>query len=224
MDEKLVKRCVISLFIGTAMLVWGFSLDLPGLSLRYDILQGSSEDEDNGELFPSSVRHSFLLGVREEFSRDLWNSLKIGYVIKDFLQEQGGGDYNYIKISDNTSWRVTDVVKLGFGIVGKRIFFSQPDRYGFSKDYYLLGAKIETNYRVFSRLIFSSWFKSNTYLNLCEEKSKEEFTFNGGISSKLDDCSVSLRYRGTLRLPLGPSSVTDRNFLNYGSFSVKWKK
>ncbi len=224
MNDKNIKKCIVAILVGTLLLTCGFTLDIPVLSFRYDVLQGEDEDEDSGELFPSSVRHSFLFGIRETFNQDLWSSLKLGYVIKDFLKDQSGGDYSYVKFSDNTSWRVGDRLKLGFNVVGKRIFFDQPDRYGFPKDYYLFGAKIGADYKLFQNLLFNSWFKSNTYWNLQEEKSREEFSLSGGINSKIGSWALALRYRGVLRLPLGINSETERNFLNYGSFSLKWRK
>ncbi len=224
MDKGNVKKLILCVFIGMSFLVWGFSLDIPDLSFRYDILQGSDEDEDSGELFPSSMRHSFVFGIKEKFDRSLWSNFRVGYVIKDFLQDQSGGDYNYVKISDNISWRVTDTLKLGFSFMGKRIFFSELDRYGFSKDYYLLGGKIGTDFKLFSNVVLNSWFRSNTYLNLYEKKSREELSLSGGITSKVDNFSLALRYRGTLRMPIGTNGETDRSFLNYGSFSLKWKK
>ncbi len=198
------------------------AINLPELSFKYEILQGIDEDEDSGELLPDSIKHSFLFSIREDFSRSFRNTLKSRYVVKDYLASSGS--YSYIKLYDSTSWSVTDMLKCNLDFGGKRIFFDNLDSEGLSKDYYLFSGKLGVGYRLNEYVKLGSWIKSSSYMYLNSEKSKEEWSLSGEISSTIDNFRLSARYRGTLRLPLGSDSDIGMNVFNYGSFSVKWKE
>ena len=197
-------------------------MDFPEVSFTYEVVHGSEEDEIEDLLLPASLKNSYSLRVKELFLDSLWDALRFRYAWKDYFSQTG--DYSYYSIGNDLNWRPFDLLRFGFDTGLKRVSFADPDADLLSKDYLLLSGKLTGAYRILPSLTVDSWVKTSYFLYDVPAKSRGEYSLNVGLNSKLGNWKLGARYRGVLRGPVGGESDRGSSFLNYGTFTAKWKK
>ncbi len=197
------------------------ALDYPEITTKYEIQQGSDEDEIEDYLLPSSMRNSISVRLKEHFSNKLWNAVLLKYSIKDYYNKTG--DYSYFNLNNELSWKISSSFKMGVNFLSRWVYFADPDTNGQPKNYVTIGGKLLGLYKILPGLAFNTWMKANYNLYKDVEKSREEYTVSIGLKSKWNKLSWNTKYRGVLREPLGKLSAQDSSFLNYGSVTATWK-
>lgn len=195
--------------------------EFPEVTVKYEILQGADEEEIEDYLLPSSLRNVASLRLKEIFTDELWYAVLVKYSDKDYYNTKG--DYRYINLDNGISWKINSTLKVGLNFLTRYVYFDDLDTNKNSKNYINLGSKFSGVYKLLPGLSFDTWIKGNYNLYTNTAKSKQEYTFNFGVTSRQDNISWRLRYKGILRDALGSLSAQSRSFLNYGSMSATWK-
>ncbi|MBW8003462.1 MAG: hypothetical protein FVQ80_15850 [Planctomycetes bacterium] len=200
----------------------GFSegIKLPVFTTRYEIAYGTEEDEDEGSLIPSYLRHTAFFRVKEEFSDKFSSSLQLRYSQKDYFST--GSDYSYIYLNPAVDLELTDKLGLDFGLFSKWTWFNDLDGSGLSKDLFSFGARVETGYKIKKGLKISSFLKGlfNIYDN--PEKRRQDYSLGIGVTARMGEFLFGARYRGVARFPLGSASSKLQDFYNLGALSLTW--
>ncbi len=200
----------------------GFSegIKLPVFTTRYEIAYGTEEDEDEGSLIPSYLRHTAFFRVKEEFSDTFSSSLQLRYSQKDYFST--GGDYSYIYLNPAVDIELTDKLGLDFGLFSKWTWFNDLDNRGLSKDLFSFGARVATGYKIKKGLKITSFLKGlfNIYDN--PEKRRQDYSLGIGVTARMGEFLFGARYRGVARFPLGAASSKLQDFYNLGALSLAW--
>ncbi len=193
--------------------------ELPVWTMRYELAQGSREDPDEELMFPSSIRNTVSLRMKEVADPAVFN-LTMRYSLKDYYLN--AGDYSYLEIEHEQSWRLADSLKLGFTLGGKNVDFPEPGETGLQKSY--LSLKGGSN--VIVELLKGTNLEGglSTRYDLARDPAREfqAYVASMALSTRLDDWHVSARYRGEFRLPLGEASAIARSAYNTCSLSLQW--
>ncbi|GEM_PF-2031236 len=219
---KRLSAIFLVTLIGVGTAVRLFSLDLPELSFTYEVVHGSEEDEIENLLLPASLKNTYSLRLKEIFLDSLWDALQFRYAWKDYFSQSG--DYSYYSVGNDLNWKPFGLLRLGLNTGLKRVSFADPDSDLLSKDYLSLTGKLAGAYRLFPSFTVDSWVKSSYFLYDVPAKSRAEYSLNVGLTSKLGNWKLGARYRGVIRGPAGVMSDKSSSFLNYGTFTAKWKK
>jgi hypothetical protein len=198
-----------------------FSLDwkLPVVTAAWETAGGQAEDEEEATLVAASLRNTVTLRLREDASPAAF-ALALRYSAKDYLLESG--DYQYLEASEETSLRVSPLLKLGASLGGRYEEFGQLDSGGLSKDFLALKGRLEATMTPLRGTSLEAGVGAR--LDLAEEPSKtmQAWTVSGGISSRLGQWVLAARYRGEFRLGLGDASAVETAAYHVGSISAQW--
>jgi len=197
------------------------AFELPEVTVKYEVLQGSDEEEIEDYLLPSSLRNIASLRLKKIFTDELWYAVLVKYSNKDYYNTKG--DYSYINLNNGLSWKISSTMKIGADFLTRYVYFNDLDTTNQPKNYINLGGKFSGTYKILPGLSLGTWIKADYNLYTNAEKSKQEYTVNVGVISKQDNLLWRLRYKGILRDALGDLSIQSRSFLNYGSISATWK-
>ena len=215
-----MKNVVGTLLLLAAALPAG-SLDwnLPVLTMRYEVAGGSSEDPDEDTLDPSSLRNTVTFRVKEEADPA---TLGLGITMsgKDYYQQ--AGDYSYLKVDHDASFRVSDPLKLGYTLGVKKMAYPEPDSKGLSNDSLSLDAGATAALRVAPATTFDGSLGGRFGLTDNPADGLQTWTASIGLRTRLGDWLVAARYRGQLRLPLGAASDYGVNLYHVASLQLQW--
>ena len=200
-------------------------MKLPVFFLRYDGGVGSEriEPEDvEEELFEaSSQRHKVTLRIKEEWSEALTTNLYTALARKEYFLEPGS--YTYFYLNPDFAWDITERLQWSTGFRSKWAFYDEPDTSGQPRDFTNLWLKTELSFRLLRELKLVGLLQSVFDLYENEENTEQTYVAGLGVESRLrGDWRLTGRYRGILRLPLGPESTAASRFNHEFGVNLSW--
>jgi len=215
-----MKKCVIFFLLAASASAWSLDWDIPVFTMRYEAAGGESEDPNDEEaLLPSSMRNTMSLHIKEDAAPATFGLTLKGSNKDYYLQT---GDYSYLEVVQDGSLRLGTAWKLGYLVGVKSIEYPQGYVSGLSKDAVALktgttasfalggGASLEAG--VTGRFVFAE--------NPLDDA--QAYVVSAGLSSRLGEWLVGVRYRGEFRLPLGSTSTVTSNMYHTAGVSVQW--
>jgi len=200
-------------------------LKLPVFFLRYDGGVGSEqiepEDVEEEQLEPSSQRHKLTLRIKEEWSEQLVTNLYTAVARKEYFLEPGS--YTYFYLNPDFSWDITDRLQWSTGFRSKWAFYDELDTSGQPRDFTNLWLKTELSFRLLRELKLVGLLQSVFDLYENQENTEQTYVAGLGVESRLrGDWRLTGRYRGILRLPLGPESTAASRFNHEFGVNLSW--
>ncbi|MCX7039110.1 MAG: hypothetical protein NT005_08265, partial [Spirochaetes bacterium] len=192
---------------------------LPVVTAKYEVAGGASEDEEDGTLVPNSTRNTVSLRIKED-ALPAGLGLTLRYSVKDYVEENS--DYSYIQADQDTTLRLSPLLKLGAAVGGKYATFGQLDAGGLSKDYLALKGGLDATFSLAKGTSLDAGLDARFSLAEEASKSKQAYTVSTGFSSRLGEWTASARYRGEFRFSLGAENPARAAANNQGSFSLQW--
>jgi hypothetical protein len=199
-------------------------MKLPVFFLRYDGGVGAEriEPEDvEEELFEaSSQRHKVTLRIKEEWSEAFTTNLYTAVARKVYYLEPGS--YTYFYLNPDFAWDLTDRLQWSASLRSKWAFYDELSA-GLPRDFTSLWLKTELAFRLMRELKLVGLLQS--VFDLYENPEKTEQTYVAGLAveSRLrGDWRLAGRYRGILRLPLGPASTAGSRFNHEFGVNLSW--
>ena len=200
-------------------------LKLPVFFLRYDGGVGSEriQPEDvEEELFEaSSQRHKVTLRIKEQWSEALTTNLYTAVARKEYFLEPGS--YTYFYLNPDFAWDITDRLQWSTGFRSKWAFYDELDTSGQPRDFTNLWLKSELSFRLLRELKLVGLLQSVFDLYENQENMEQTYVAGLGVESRLrGDWRLAGRYRGILRLPLGPKSTAPGRFNHEFGVNLSW--
>ncbi len=200
-------------------------LKLPVFFLRYDGGVGSEqiepEDVEEEQLEPSSQRHKLTLRIKEEWSEQLVTNLYTAVARKLYYLQPGS--YTWFYLNPDFAWDITDRLQWSTGFRSKWTVYDEPDSFGDPRDFTNLLLKTELTLRLLRELKLVPFVQGVFDLYENEENSQQTYVAGLGVESRLrGDWRLGGRYRGILRLPLGPDSTVSGRFNHEFGLNLSW--
>ena len=200
-------------------------LKLPVFFLRYDGGVGSEqiqpEDVEEEQLEPSSQRHKVTLRIKEEWSEQLATNLYTAVARKLYYLQPGS--YTWFYLNPDFAWDITDRLQWSTGFRSKWTFYDEPDSGGDPLDFTNLLLRTELSLRLMRELKLVPFVQGVLDLYENEENSQQTYVAGLGVESRLrGDWRLGGRYRGILRLPLGPDSLVSGRFNHEFGVNLSW--
>ncbi|HVP18276.1 MAG TPA: hypothetical protein VMU36_04715, partial [Spirochaetia bacterium] len=132
------------------------------------------------------------------------------------------GDYGYLQLEHEQTWRVTDPLRLGFVLGAKRVDFPELDESGWTKDY------VSVRIGPTAALALAEGTKVDGSVSLRYDfadnpgRSFQAYVVSTGISSRLDGWQLAARYRGEFRLPFDEASAVAQLAYNTCTLTLQW--
>jgi len=198
---------------------------LPVFFLRYDGGVGSEQIEPEDveeELFePSSQRHRLTLRIKEEWSEQLVTNLYTAAARKLYYLQPGS--YTWFYLNPDFAWDITDRLQWSTGFRSKWTVYDELDSFGDPRDFTSLLLKTGLTLRLMRELKLVPFVQGVLDLYENEENSQQTYVAGLGVESRLrGDWRLSGRYRGILRLPLGPESLVSGRFNHEFGVNLSW--
>jgi hypothetical protein len=215
MTKVIIPAVFACLCLPASALDW----DLPVFTLKYELAHGIREDPEEELLLPSSLRNTVSLRIKEAADPAVFD-LTLRYSLKDNFMAVG--DYGYLEVEHEQTWRMSDPLRLGFLLGAKRVDFPELDENGWAKNYLSLkfgptgsldlakGTKIDGSLRLRYDLADNPG------------KSFQAYVVSTGISSRLHGWQLAARYRGEFRLPFDQASEVSQLAYNTCSLTLQW--
>jgi len=218
-----MKKALIVTFLAACTSAAAGALDwmLPTFLLRYEITGGTIEDADPDEdiMIPSSLRNAASLTIRED-ADPLSLGLLIRYSAKDYLLQTG--DYSYLSLDPEAKLKLSEALTLGASSGFKWASSPEPDSSGLSKDYLALKGGMDATWKPLKGTALDISASAEYDLYDASEKARQLYSVSAGLSSRLGEIVLNVRYRGTFRMPLGDAVLVDQTALNTASVSLQW--
>ena len=216
---KSLKKNVALLWILVACgPAWCLDWQLPIFSVRYEAAGGETEDPDEEELLPASLRQTIAVQMREQAAPAVFD-LSVTYSLKDYYLQNG--DYSYVVLAQGGAVRLGSV-KLAYDLGAKSVEYPLPDSDGLSKDLVSLRAGTAATFFLVKGTSLETALASRFDLAENQAKSAQAYVGTLALTSRLGDWEVAGRLRGELRLPLGDASLKDRSTYAVGSLTASW--
>ena len=200
-------------------------LKLPVFFLRYDGGVGSEqiqpEDVEEEQLEPSSQRHKLTLRIKEEWNEQLVTNLYTAVARKLYYLQPGS--YTWFYLNPDFAWDITDHIQWSTGFRSKWTFYDELDSSGDPRDFTNLLLKTELTLRLMRELKLVPFVQGVFDLYENKDNSQQTYVAGLGVESRLSgDWRLSGRYRGILRLPLGPDSLVSGRFNHEFGVNLSW--
>ena len=214
-----MKKGVCALLALACLPAWSLDWKLPIVTMRYEVAGGSSEDPDDDDFEPSSLRNTVSLRVKEEADPATFG---FGLVVsaKDYYQQSG--DYSYVKVEHDGAVRFGKPWKLGYSLGAKWMEFPELDSFGRPKDALGLSAGTNAVLRLDRGMSLEAGVVGRLSLTEDPADALQAYGATAGVSARLGDWLLTARYRGEVRLPLGGASTAGLDMYNTGSVSLQW--
>jgi hypothetical protein len=214
-----MKKGMCAFLLLSCLPAWSLDWNLPIFTVRYEVAGGASEDPEDDSLDPSSLRNTMSLRMKEEAGPA---TLGLGLTVsgKDYYQQSG--DYSYIKLEHDASFRVSDPLKLGYTLGAKKIVYPEPDSQGLSNDSLSLNAGGTAAVRLAPGMTLEGGLGGRFALTDNPADALQAWTGSLALSTRLGDWLVAARYRGQARLPLGTASAAGLGVYHVASVSLQW--
>jgi hypothetical protein len=214
-----MKKSMCALLLVSCLPAWSLDWNLPIFTVRYEVAGGSSEDPEDDSFDPSSLRNTVSFRMKEEADPA---TLGLGLTVsgKDYYQQSG--DYSYVKVEHDASFRVSDPLKLGYTLGVKKTACPELDSHGLSNDSLSLNAGATAAVRVASGTTLEGGMGGRFALTDNPADGLQAWTASVGLSTRIGDWLVAARYRGQMRLPLGAASSSSLDLYHTASVSLQW--
>jgi hypothetical protein len=214
-----MKKCALLLLLAACAPAWSLDWTLPVLTLRYEAAGGESEDPDEENLLPSYSRNTVSLRIKEEAAPAVFGLTVRGSTKDYFLQT---GDYSYLEVGHDGSIRIGEAWKLGYLVAVKSITYPQGDADGLSRDAVSLKAGSTATLALGAGSSVEAGLAGRLVRAENPFDDAQAYTLSAGLTSRLGDWLLGVRYRGEFRLPLGSVSLVDSNMYHTASLSLQW--
>jgi len=200
-------------------------MKLPVFFLRYDGGVGSEEIEpeeiEEEQLEPSSQRHKLTLRIKEEWSDVLTTNLYTAVARKEYFLQTGS--YTYFYLNPDFAWDITDRIQWSTGFRSKWIVYDELDAGGLPKDLTSLQARTELTLRLLKELKLIPFLQGVFDLYQNGDKAQQTYIAGLGVESRLSGAwRLTGRYRGIVRVPLGPESIVADRFNQEFGLNLSW--
>jgi hypothetical protein len=215
------KGTLIVVLAWTCMTAAALDWKLPVVTLKYDVTGGSIESPDPDEdiLIPSSLRNTVSLRIKES-ARPLDLGLTVRWSAKDYFEQSG--DYSYLSLEQDARLDLGGGVDLGY-VLGARLLTSpQTDGDGLSKDMLALTAGLDAQAAVVRGTRADLSLDARAELAEAGVKSRQVYRASTGLTSRIGQWLLGMRYRAEARLPASSPTLIAPSFLNVGSVSLQW--
>ena len=193
--------------------------ELPVLTMKYEMAHGTREDPEEELLMPSSLRNTVSLRIKEAADPAVFE-LTVRYSLKDYYMATG--DYGYLEIEHEQVYKVSDLLKLGFTLGGKKVDFPEFDAEGLPRDYLSLKGGTSATVQLAKGTSLEGGLSMRYDLAENSGRAFQAYVVSTGLATRLDNWQVSARYRGEFRLPLDDASGVARFAYNTCSLTVQW--
>jgi hypothetical protein len=219
-DTENVKRLLVAAMLCCSAGCWTEPGRLPVLSVRYEVAEGTDEDEDQGDLEPTFLRHTAAFKATEEFTDRLRAELQVRYSRKDYFD--GESDYSYLALDPAVRLQLGQRLGLALGLETKGVLFDELDTLGGSKDYLAVGGRLEADWKASPAVRLEAALRGVFDLHRNPAGSRQAYTLGLAAISRLGPLSLGARYRAVSRLPLGSESLEGVSFYQVGIISASW--
>jgi len=214
-----MKKVVCAILACVCLPVFALDWELPVMTLRYEVAQGSREDPDEELMMPSSLRNTVSLRIKEAADPAVFE-LTLRCSLKDYYL--AAGDFSYLELEHEQTWRTNDWLKVGFTLGGKKVAFPEFDENGLPKSYWSLKAGTNAVASIVPGTNLEGGFAARCDLAENDGRTFQVYVASAALTTRLDSWMLSARYRGEFRLPLGESSATARLSYNTCSLTMQW--
>jgi hypothetical protein len=213
-----MKNCWVLLMALACLPSWAEG-KLPIITMKYEIAGGESEDAEDDTLEPTSLRNTASLRVRQDADpATFWLTLRTS--AKDYFQE--AGDYSYLDLAHEGTFRLEEPWKLGYLLGVKRMAYADLDSYGLSNDNLSLKVGGSATFDFVKGTSLDAGFTGRYTWATNPADAFQGYALTAGLSSRLGEWLLGVRYRGEFRLPMGPQSAVGARTYNTGSVSFQW--
>ena len=214
-----MKKCPILLFALACLPAWSLDWKLPVVTMKYEIAGGECEDAEDETLEPTSLRNMASLRIRQDADpATFWLTLRTS--AKDYFQE--AGDYSYLEAEHEGTWRADEMWKLGYLLGVKRMGYAQPDSEGLSNDNLSIKAGASAMLTLLRGTSLEAGIAGRYTWTTNAADAQQGYALTAGLSSRLGEWLLGVRYRGEFRLPLGSASSVGTRTYTTGSVSFQW--
>jgi hypothetical protein len=214
-----MKKGALLLAALVSLPAWSQEWKLPVFTLAYDVAAGENEDDDGETLLPASLRHTAALRIKEDVGTASFGVSLRGSMKDYYLQT---GDYAYLDLSHDGSFRPADKWKIGYSVGVKGTDYPEPDAAGASKNTLALKTGLEAAFAPFTGTSFDAGVTGRGVLAENPADPYQTWTLSAGLATRLGEWQMGARFRGELRLPMGAASTIASTTNATGSVSVRW--
>jgi hypothetical protein len=202
-------------------------IGLPVLFLRYaggvgsEAIEAEEAEEEEAEIETSAQRHRVTLRLKQQLGDTLVGNLYTALFRKHYFLQ--AGSYSYFYLNPDLAWEIGEGVKWFSAFRVKWSVYDELDAGGLPKDLGSLLFKTELAVRAMEELKLTPLLQG--VFDLYDNEAKSRQTYTGGLSLEArlgGDLRLSGRYRGTLRLPLGPASTVGERFDHEFGVNLSW--
>ena len=218
--KKVITTALMCAFLADASLsVFSLDWELPIMTLKYELAQGSREDPDEELMMPSSLRNTVSLRIKEAADPAVFE-LTLRCSLKDYYL--AAGDFNSLLVEHEQTWRTNDWLKIGILLGGKKVAFPEFDENGLPKSYLSLKAGTNAVMAIAPGTNLDAGLTARYDVAENEARTFQVYVASAGLATRLDSWMLGARYRGEFRLPLGESSAAARLSYNTCSLTLQW--
>jgi hypothetical protein len=215
-----MKKCALFLLLLACAPAWSLDWSLPVFTLRYEAAGGESEDPDEEDtLLPSSFRNTMSLHIKEDAAPASFGLTLRGSNKDYFLQT---GDYSYLELVQDGSFRLGEAWKLGYLVAMKGIEYPEGYAGGLSRDAVSLKAGSNASLRLGGGASMEAGLTGRFVFAENPLDDAQAYVLSAGVSSRFGEWLLGVRYRGELRFPLGSASTVQSNMYHTAGLSLQW--
>lgn len=214
-----MKKVICAVLACTSLPAAALDWELPVVTMKYELAQGSREDPDEELMMPSSLRNTVSLRLREAAAPAVFE-LTLRCSLKDYYLATG--DFSYLELEHEQTWRANDWLKVGFTLGGKKVAFPEFDEDGLPKSYLSLKAGTSASASIARGTSLEGGLAARYDVAENDSKTFQVYIASAALATRLDSWQLAARYRGEFRLPLGESSGAARLSYNTCSLTLQW--
>ena len=191
---------VAVLALAPSATVWAF--DPPVVTLTYETARGIELDDEE-ELEPSYVRHTFVASARQRLGDQARVAVPLRLTIRTDPQAETPDASRTVSFQPRLDVDVTDRLDLGTELIL---------RHSTDPQYVTTGGRLQSRLRL-GDFVVDGWLKPlfDTYADQ-PERNRQLYTAAVGVVYTHDAVRLSTRYRGTARFALGEMSDVEPRF------------
>ncbi len=219
MKKVLLAAAGAALCVAMPPAAWPLEWNLPVVAVRYEVAGGATEDPEDDTLESSSLRNTVSVRVKEE-SDPVTLALALILSGKDYYLQ--AGDYSYVKLEHDASFRLGDPWKLGYALGAKWMTYPELDSDGRPKDALWLSAAATAAVKLAPGVALDAGLTGRFALTDDSADARQAYAASVALGTRLGDWQLGVRYRGEARLPMGGESLVSPNLYHTASVSMTW--
>lgn len=183
----------------------------PVLTFTYETARGIELDEEE-ELEPSYVRHTFLTSVRQSLGDQVRVVLPLRVTSRLDPQDQTEGERRTVSFQPLLNLDLSDRLDLSTELIL---------RHHTDPQFVTAGGRLRSRLRL-GEVTIDGWLKPlfDTYA-VEPERNRQVHTATLGLTFSRDAVRISTRYRGTARFPFGAASEVEPRFSHLVNVSLR---